>query len=166
MERVYGSFVLAIFVFERPPAPPWNELYAVQILEGPFHVAVNETWPLQMQGDQPGVCVVKLLAGGRMARQLMESSDQEILSSAREVLARISPDLRQADTALVQRWPAGLPYWPPGQLREGRLDADFDRIQLAGDYLDFPNTSGAVRSGLRAAGRMGTVLGLSERPRP
>ncbi|MGB3830500.1 MAG: NAD(P)/FAD-dependent oxidoreductase [Mesorhizobium sp.] len=158
---VYGSFAVVGLAFDGPPPPPWDRLYAVQIVEPPFHVAANETWPHQARGQAVGKTVVKLLAGGRFGKAMMDMPDEEIVRQARAVLSQISPALgREPERVWVRKWRQALPYWSPGRMKAGRTPADFGRIQLAGDHADYPNTQGAVKSGQRAAEALQALLGV------
>lgn len=148
----YGSFVVVGFAFDQSPPFPWDRVYAVQVAEPPFHAAINETWPVQDSNAPVATTIVKLMLGGRYAREMSEQPDPALYRQGLRVLRQISPDLEGEPVAQwIKRWPLGLPFWTPGQLSRGRLPVDQGSIQLAGDYTDYPNTQGAVKSGHLAA---------------
>lgn len=148
----YGSFILVGFAFDQPPPFPWDRVYAVQVIEPPFHAAINETWPAQERGAAVATTIVKMMLGGRHANEMMNDPDPTLFERALAALRRISPGLgREPKSRWIRRWPLGLPFWTPGQLSRGRLPVDQGAIQLAGDYTDYPNTQGAVKSGHLAA---------------
>ncbi|MCC7050018.1 MAG: FAD-dependent oxidoreductase [Alphaproteobacteria bacterium] len=148
----YGSFILVAFAFAQPPPVPWDRVYAVQVIEPPFHAAINETWPLQESGTPVSTTIVKMMLGGRHAQDMMANPDQALFAQALNALRRISPGLvGEPRSGWIKRWPLGLPFWTPGQLSRGRLQIDHGAVQLAGDYTDYPNTQGAVKSGHLAA---------------
>lgn len=148
----YGSFILVGFAFDQSPPFPWNRVYAVQVIEPPFHAAINETWPAQERGAAVSSTIVKMMLGGRHAHEMMDHPDHALLELALAALRRISPALvADPRSSWIKRWPLGLPFWTPGQLSRGRLPVDQGAVQLAGDYTDYPNTHGAVRSGHLAA---------------
>lgn len=156
----YGSYVLVTLAFEQAPASPWDRVYAVQIVGHPFHVAVNETWSLQESGARVDATIIKMVAGGQFAREIMQEPDAVLQSWAHEKLKEICPDLNaQPKGAWVRRWPFGLPIWGPGRRGAGRPPVDFGVVQIAGDHVDIPNTQGAVKSGLSAAFRLMSNLG-------
>jgi protoporphyrinogen/coproporphyrinogen III oxidase len=148
----YGSFILVGFAFDRPPPFPWDRVYAVQVIEPPFHAAINETWPAQERGTAVSKTIVKMMLGGRHARAMMSDPDEALFERALAALRRISPGIAgDPQSRWIKRWPLGLPFWTPGQLSRGRLPTDQGAVQLAGDYTDYPNTQGAVKSGHVAA---------------
>lgn len=148
----YGSFILVGFAFDQPPPFPWDRVYAVQVIEPPFHASINETWPLQESGVLVSTTIVKMMLGGRHAQEMMDNADDALFEQALNALRRISPGLvGKPRSRWIKRWPLGLPFWTPGQLSRGRLPIDHGAAQLAGDYTDYPNTQGAVKSGHLAA---------------
>lgn len=61
--------------------------------------------------------------------------------------------------------PAAVPVWPPGRSPLDELSQDLREpelgLHLAGDYLYNAHSDGAARSGIRAAERVATELGVS-----
>jgi monoamine oxidase len=148
----YCSFVVAALSHEGRPPPPWDRHFAVQVIGSPFHVMSNLAWPLQARAVPPARSHYVAIAGGKFARELLEQDDRVVSEAAMAVLWRICPQLRGTQIrTTIRRWPVGIPYWTPGRIAEGRLPHAFARVALAGDYLDFPNMQGAIRSGERAA---------------
>ena len=90
----------------------------------------------------------------------MAASDDEIATAAAADLARIFPQSAGAVIGqAVQRWPHGLPFWKPGTDAARRLFRDLPGpLFLAGDYTDYPNIQGAIRSGQRAADAASAAL--------
>lgn len=153
----YGPFVSAILHLRCQGRGPWEKLFHVGAVGLRFQAFNNLTY------FQPGAhdeAVFLAFAAGDLARNLMATSDEDIAAAAAEDLARIFP---QSAGALmgqaVQRWPHGLPFWKPGTDAARRLFRDLPGpIFLAGDYTDYPNIQGAIRSGQRAADAVSASL--------
>lgn len=97
-------------------------------------------------------------------------ADRAVNAPPRETLERLLPAVRLAlptaadriIRARVYRHPGGSTIFYPGYLEHlRRFDPDTlpARIALAGDYLVAPTVEGAVRSGVRAARRVGAWRG-------
>ena len=146
----YGPFVSAILHLRCQGRGPWEKLFHVGAVGLRFQAFNNLTY------FQPGArdeAIFLAFAAGDLARNLMSASDAEIAAAAAEDLAPIFPQAAGAVMGqAVQRWPHGLPYWKPGTDAARRLFRDLPGpVFLAGDYTDYPNIQGAIRSGQRAA---------------
>ncbi|MGH7483384.1 MAG: FAD-dependent oxidoreductase, partial [Longimicrobiales bacterium] len=96
-----------------------------------------------------------------LAAELAEAEPTTVLDRLLPSVERVLPGLgRRVRRAKVFGFPEGSVQLPPGSLR--RLAAFPDarlppRLALAGDWRVAPHVEGAVRSGLRAAGRIGEL---------
>lgn len=153
----YGPFVSAILRVRCQGRGPWDRLFHIGAIGLRFQAFNNLTY------FQPGAqdeAIFLAFAAGDLARNLMAASDGDIAATAAEDLAWIFPQAAGAvmDQA-VQRWPRGLPFWKPGTDEARRRFRELPGpVFLAGDYTDYPNIQGAIRSGQRAADAVSAYL--------
>ena len=97
---------------------------------------------------------------GRLARRLLELTDDQITKTYLEDLAEVLPGFDGTVVeSQIQRWPTGAPYCFPGRgALQPALTRGGGRVFLAGDYLGTLYTETAIQSALSAAQDVQSVL--------
>ncbi len=152
-EIEYGSFVTMAMHTRDRGRPGWADYFHLEVEGLHINNLLNVTYFQPEAGNESAL--VGFAVGGSATR-LLAKTDAEIEATIIADVERIFPEARGTiQETVVQRWPVGLPYWRPGgeAVRE-RLRGFGGPIVLAGDYLDYPNLQGAIRSGRRAAARL------------
>jgi predicted NAD/FAD-dependent oxidoreductase len=101
----------------------------------------------------------------RHARVLWQDPDESIRAGALRAFINAHPQfLDRVGYVGLQRWKYGNPHYYPGRMKQlPALQASCDGIAFCGDYTDFSNMEGAVRSGRKVAESIARDLGLSSR---
>jgi protoporphyrinogen/coproporphyrinogen III oxidase len=159
---VYGPYVSAAFLTNEPGPAPWDGCYAIASPKRAFNVVFNMSSVIRgsERERQPGSSIM-VFSPARLARELLELDDAEILATYLADLSEIFPSFSDHVTdSRVQRWPLGLAYCFPGRARlQDVLLRPLDRMTLAGDYLGTFYTETAIQTGQRAAARALDSLG-------
>ena len=157
----YGPFVvMAVRTNETGPMP-YDDIYAVLVAGRSVCMIFNSMNPLRTKGAkrEPGGALM-MYAGGWRAAELIGCSDETVRDTFLADLHTVLPETRGivAET-VVHRWQRGFPYWPPGRLaRQEALARPFRNLHFAGDYMEYPSTDPASRTGLLAARNVRALL--------
>ncbi len=157
----YGPFVvMAVRTNETGPMT-YDDIYAVLVAGRSACMIFNSMSPLRAKGAarEPGGALM-MYAGGWRAAELMGRSDEDVRDTFLADLHAVLPETRGfvAET-VVHRWQRGFPYWPPGRLaRQEALARPHRNLHFAGDYLEYPSTDPASRTGLLAARNVRALL--------
>jgi protoporphyrinogen oxidase len=149
----YGTYVVVGFFTREQGRCPWDRVYAATVVDKSFQVVINPATVLHRDGDRPPGGALLTYAGGEPARRLIDRSDGEIVDVFQRDLEALFPALKgQVAEAVVQRWPAAIPYWEPGgRIYKDVLREPLDRIHLAADYVAYPSMQVAARAGITVA---------------
>jgi oxygen-dependent protoporphyrinogen oxidase len=152
----YGPYVvMAAATTERGPMP-YDDLYAIAVAGRTVTMIFNSANALRGQGQSapraPGGALM-VYAGADKARALAGRTDDEIRALFIAEINEVLPETRGLiGETRIQRWEHGYPYWRPGRLAiQDALARPFGRIHFAGDYVEYPSTDPAARSGQMAA---------------
>jgi len=159
----YGAFLSVAVLTDETGPMPWDNAYAIATPGLAFGVFFNQASSLRGAGPrQPGGSLM-LFRGADGAAEMMQLSDAEICERFRADLVGLFPQARGIIREMqVQRWPQGAPYSFPGRAAlQPALTRDLGRVQLAGDYLEFPCMDAAIATAGEAAGRIEAALKLS-----
>ena len=156
----YGPFLSAAVLTGETGPMPWDGNYAIATPGLSFGVFFNQASTLRAGPRQAGGSLM-LFRGAEGAARLMELSDEEIERRFLADLERLYPDSRGLVREIaVQRWPQGAPYSFPGRAAlQPALTRPLGRVQLAGDYLEFPCMDAAIATASEAAARISAALG-------
>lgn len=150
----YGSYVSAAFLTHETSAQVWDDSYAIATPKRAFNVFFNMSNIVRAAEPTRGVgSSIMAFSPARLARDLIERSDEEVLDAYYQDLDDIFPGFPGlVAEAQVQRWPLGLAYCFPGRGKlQPTLTRRSSRVLLAGDYLGTWYTETAVQSGFAAA---------------
>ncbi|MHB2029092.1 MAG: flavin monoamine oxidase family protein [Acidimicrobiales bacterium] len=153
----YGTYVSVGIFTNEDTASAWDDYYMITPLQGPFQALINPVAALRpLERKREGGSLLAY-AGGEPARELMECPDEEISTAFTSNLCEMFPSLAEHIVkTVVQRWPAAVPYWGPGDgLRRRTLTRPFGRICFAGDYAGYPSMQVAASSGISAVEALG-----------
>jgi oxygen-dependent protoporphyrinogen oxidase len=162
----YGPYVVVAFLTDERDRRPWDDTYAIGTPETAFNMVFNTASVTRGDGPRrPGGSLMAYSGGPRLARPLLELTDESIVLRYLEDLDRTFPGVRSIVTeAVVQRWEKAIPYPAPGRAAlQSALETPLDRIHLAGDYLGTWYTETAVQTGAAAAARVRSGLGVDRR---
>ena len=158
---VYGPYVSAAFLTGETERRVWDDSYAIATPKRSFDVVLNMSSVARGQEAQrrPGSSVMAF-SPGRLARRLLELSDDQITKTYLEDLTEVLPGFDGTVVeSQIQRWPTGAPYCFPGRgALQPALTRGGGRVFLAGDYLGTLYTETAIQSALSAAQDVQSVL--------
>jgi monoamine oxidase len=102
--------------------------------------------------DEAGGCFHSYMYDAN-ARVAWDDDDESVMAGAVNALLQARPDLAgRIDWVGVKRWRYGNPQYFPGRMKAlPGLREPVGGIHFGGDYTDFSNTEGALRSGGRVA---------------
>jgi protoporphyrinogen/coproporphyrinogen III oxidase len=102
--------------------------------------------------DEVGGCFHSYMYDAH-ARVVWDDDDESVMAGAVNALLLARPDLAgRIDWVGVKRWRYGNPQYFPGRMKAlPGLCESVGGIHFGGDYTDFSNTEGALRSGERVA---------------
>jgi oxygen-dependent protoporphyrinogen oxidase len=149
----YGPYVvMAAATTERGPMS-YDDLYAIAVAGRTVTMIFNSANALRGGGRRAPGGALMAYAGADKARALAGRSDDEIRALFVREINEVLPETRGLiGETRIQRWEHGYPYWRPGRLGiQDALARPFGRIHFAGDYVEYPSTDPAARSGLMAA---------------
>ncbi|MFF8993659.1 protoporphyrinogen/coproporphyrinogen oxidase [Streptomyces sp. NPDC014983] len=157
----YRPMLKVLCLLDRPlPSPTRRPSYGLQVpaVEDPVFAGAILDHVKAPGRVPPGRGLVSLFASPYASTRLLAHTDDEIVSEVRAHAERYLPGLTEATrTALVARWPNGLPEAAPAALRLRRafLDRPLRRVDYAGDWLALrPNSEAAAHSATLATRRV------------
>ena len=160
----YGPYVVMAATTREPGPMAHDDLYAVALGGRTLAMIFNTVNPLRVPGGvrQPGGTLM-MYAGADRAAALLSASDDEIRRLFLDDVHAVFPALRGlVDETWIRRIPHGYPFWAPGRLgRQDALARPFGNIFFAGDWIEYPSTDAAVRSGQLAARSIRRRMGLA-----
>jgi protoporphyrinogen/coproporphyrinogen III oxidase len=165
---VYGPYVSAAFLTDETERRVWDDSYAIATPKRSFDVVLNMSSVARGQESErrPGSSIMAF-SPGRLARRLLELSDDQITKTYLEDLAEVLPGFEGTVVeSQIQRWPTGAPYCFPGRGKlQPTLTRGGGRVFLAGDYLGTLYTETAIQSALSAAQDAQSVLATDRQDR-
>jgi oxygen-dependent protoporphyrinogen oxidase len=155
-EVQYGAFVSLGVLTEEFGVQPWDGIYAISTLTGPFDMMFHHTNPLKAANRSNGRGSYMLYCGGHKAATLLDRPEEEITISYLDELFQILPQLKGKvlETKLFK--------WTPGNACRA-VGADFSpivdhtgqqhqAIRFCGDYFaEIGNMEVAASTGQEAA---------------
>jgi len=132
--------------------------------EGKSITAVVSETSVDSQGRF--VEAVKMYANNKTAQQLLKQPKALVETMLKDASGTSQKSLIKEQPDYTQLWPEALPEFNAGQLkklrdfRDGKIEDG--SLVFAGDYLGGPFMEGAFTSGIEAAERLITCLGLLE----
>jgi len=110
----------------------------------------------------PGAGLLSATLCRAASERLWQAEDATVGELVLENLARTPLGRLEPSEIVVHRWPASLPRFSPGSLKQlaafhRRMERS-PRIAFAGDYLVGPTLEAAVTSGMRAATELSRLL--------
>jgi len=140
----------------------WRRVYGLGIAGG-LAVGVNDQAVADSELAPGGVFPLCSFITGPQGRAIWNETDEEIIRRSLRELSQILPggeSLQDVRLVRLDRWLHGEPLFGPGYVGEllPTLRAPFGRLFFAGDYTEFPESGGAVHSGLRAAQEVEAAL--------
>lgn len=167
---VYGPYVSAAFLTNETERRVWDDAYGIAAPKRSFNIVLNMSNVVHgyARERQPGSSIMTF-SPGRLARDLMDCDDDEILRIYEKDLSEVLPGFGgTVEEAHVQRWPHGSPYCFPGRatLQPALTRRGRGRVLLAGDYLGTTYTETAIRTGLTAAQEARGLLALAHQHVP
>ncbi|MFF8567354.1 flavin monoamine oxidase family protein [Streptomyces albidoflavus] len=150
----YGRYVIVGFFTEEEGPQPWDEFLGVSTPQLSFQAMFNHAAALRKGGTRKPGGALACFAGGAMADDLFECSDEEIVARFETDLLSIYPQLEgKLGEGVVRRHHRVVPFWAPGRRASlPTLRNPVGPIHLAGDYqLDMPSLADAATSGENAA---------------
>jgi protoporphyrinogen/coproporphyrinogen III oxidase len=163
----YGPYVVVSFLTDERDRRPWDDTYAIGTPGTAFNMVFNTANVVRDAGPRRRGGSLMVYSGGpRLARPLLELSDDAIVSRYLADLDGVLPGLRPiVSEAAVQRWEHAIPYPAPGRAAlQPALETPLGRIHLAGDYLGTWYTETAVQTAAAAAARIRSSLIDLSRP--
>jgi oxygen-dependent protoporphyrinogen oxidase len=152
----YGPYVVVSFLTGERGRQPWDGAYAIGTPGTAFNMVFNLA-NVTREGSErrPGGTLMVYSGGPRLARPLLELTDDAIVARYLDDLDRVLPGVRPVVLeAVVQRWEQALPYPGPGRAAlQPALELQLKRVHLAGDYLGTWYSETAVQTGAAAAAR-------------
>lgn len=158
----YGAFLSGgIFTNEVEPQI-WDDYSFVTTPGRSFAAIFNPVSVLRTDADRRPGGSLSFYAGGQSARDLMDATDEELISNWVPEVAEVlgcSTDI--FESYVFHRWPRAMPYWSPGSRASARVlrTSPSDTIHLAGDYLGYPGMPTGALSGHNAGNSVHALLG-------
>ncbi|MFJ6409455.1 flavin monoamine oxidase family protein [Streptomyces hydrogenans] len=149
----YGRYVIVGFFTEERGPQPWDELLAVSTPQLSFQAVFNHAAAIRKGAERKPGGALACFAGGAMADDLFELSDEQIAARFAADLVSVYPQLEgKLDAGIVRRHRRVVPFWAPGRRASlPTLRRPLGPIHLAGDYqLDMPSLADAATSGENA----------------
>ncbi|MFC8266922.1 flavin monoamine oxidase family protein [Streptomyces cinereoruber] len=149
----YGRYVIVGFFTGEKGPQPWDELLAVSTPQLSFQAVFNHAAATRRGGERKPGGALACFAGGAMADDLFELSDEAIVTRFAADLISVYPQLEgKLDEGIVRRHRRVVPFWAPGRRASlPVLRNPLGPIHLAGDYqLDMPSLADAASSGENA----------------
>ncbi|MFF4935199.1 flavin monoamine oxidase family protein [Streptomyces griseofuscus] len=150
----YGRYVIVGFFTEEEGPQPWDELLGVSTPQLSFQAVFNHAAATRKGGPRKPGGALACFAGGAVADELFELTDEEIVTRFAEDLVSVYPQLEgKLGEGIVRRHRRVVPFWAPGRRASlPTLRHPLGPIHLAGDYqLDMPSLADAATSGENAA---------------
>jgi protoporphyrinogen/coproporphyrinogen III oxidase len=164
----YSQTAVATVALDRRPSPKLtNIMVPRQEKQVRYLAAVSSLAAKNPAQIPPGAEVLKLYATSLAASSLIDADNLTIRNALVSDLPAIGLDnnaLQQERFHRVYRWHEALPEFDVGHFRklksfsDGEIEAGC--VVFAGDYIGGPYIEGAITSGIQAAKRLLTVLGL------
>ncbi|RVU23671.1 FAD-dependent oxidoreductase [Streptomyces antnestii] len=157
----YRPMLKVLCLLDRPlPSPTRRPSYALHVRAADDQVCAGVVLDHIRAPDRvpSGRGLLSLFVSPYASARLLERTDDEIVSEVSAHAERYLPGLTEATrTAIVVRWPNGLPEATPDALRLRRafLERPLRRVDYAGDWVALrPNSEAAVHSATLAARRV------------
>lgn len=149
----YGPYVVMAAATTESGPMPYDDLYAIAVAGRTVTMIFNSANALRGDGPRAPGGALMAYAGADKARALAGRTDDEIRALFIAEINEVLPETRGLiGETRIQRWEHGYPYWRPGRLDiQDALARPFGRIHFAGDYVEYPSTDPAARSGQMAA---------------
>ncbi|WP_036511092.1 MULTISPECIES: flavin monoamine oxidase family protein [Nocardia] len=150
----YGRYVIVGFFTEETGPQRWDEYVAVSTPQLSFQAMFNHAAAMRRGSNRKPGGALACFAGGAQADELLELTDEEIVSRFAEDLVTVFPELKgKLGHSVVRRHRRVVPFWAPGRRNSlPTLRDPLGNIYFAGDYqLDLPTLADAATSGERAA---------------
>ncbi|OLZ52750.1 flavin monoamine oxidase family protein [Amycolatopsis keratiniphila] len=150
----YGRYVVVGFFTHEEGPQRWDDYIAVSTPQLSFQAMFNHAAALRGPGARKPGGALACFAGGAVADNLFELTDEEIVSRFTADLLSLYPELEgKLDEGIVRRHHRVVPFWAPGgRASLPTLRRPLGPVHLAGDYqLDMPSLADAASSGERAA---------------
>ncbi|MEU5125172.1 FAD-dependent oxidoreductase [Streptomyces mobaraensis] len=158
----YGRYVIVGFFTAEEGPQPWDDLFGVSTPRLSFQAVFNHAAAIRKGGARKPGGALACFAGGAVADDLFELSDEEIVDRFVADLMSVYPQLRgKLGEGIVRRHRRVVPFWAPGRRASlPTLREPLGPIHLAGDYqLDMPSLADAATSGENAAKAVLASLG-------
>lgn len=150
----YGRYVVVGYFTHEEGPQRWDDFFGISTPQLSFQAVFNHAAALRQNGPrQPGGALA-CFAGGAVADELFELTDEQIVSRFTADLLALYPELDgKLDEGIVRRHPRVVPFWAPdGRASLPTLRSNLGPVHLAGDYqLDVPSLADAAASGEQAA---------------
>ncbi|ONF73802.1 flavin monoamine oxidase family protein [Amycolatopsis keratiniphila] len=150
----YGRYVVVGFFTHEEGPQRWDDYIAVSTPQLSFQAMFNHAAALRGPGARKPGGALACFAGGAVADNLFELTDEEIVNRFTADLLSLYPELEgKLDEGIVRRHHRVVPFWAPGgRASLPTLRRHLGPVHLAGDYqLDMPSLADAASSGERAA---------------
>ena len=134
----YGPFICGAFLTEESGPMPWDDIYAIAVVDKFFDMLVDPPTRSDSGQREPGGSLM-VYAGGDRGRRLLPLSNDEIRALFLRDLHDVLPATRGiVREVLIQRWEHAIPYAPPGRAPiQAGLSRPLGRVFLAGEFLEF-----------------------------
>ncbi|MCT7350677.1 FAD-dependent oxidoreductase [Streptomyces sp. 15-116A] len=150
----YGRYVVVGFFTEEEGPQPWDDFFGVSTPQLSFQAIFNHAAATRKGGVRKPGGALACFAGGAVADDLFELSDEEIVARFTTDLLSVYPQLEgKLGEGIVRRHHRVVPFWAPWRRASlPTLREPLGPIHLAGDYqLDMPSLADAATSGENAA---------------
>ncbi|MEV0078345.1 FAD-dependent oxidoreductase [Nocardia neocaledoniensis] len=158
----YGRYVVVGFFTDEVGPQRWDNYFGISAPQLSFQAVFNHAAALRTGDDRKPGGALACFAGGGKADELLDLSDEEIVSRFRNDLLGLLPELEgKLGEPIVRRHRRVVPFWAPGRRKTlPTLRDPLGPIHLAGDYqLDVPSLADAATSGERSARAVLASLG-------
>ncbi len=158
----YGRYVVVGFFTDEVGPQRWDNYFGISAPQLSFQAVFNHAAALRTGDDRKPGGALACFAGGGKADELLDLSDEEIVSRFRNDLLGLLPELEgKLGEPILRRHRRVVPFWAPGRRKTlPTLRDPLGPIHLAGDYqLDVPSLADAATSGERSARAVLASLG-------
>lgn len=166
----YGPYVSAAFLTNESAPQVWDSAYAIATPKRSFAVALNQSnFVRGIESSRQAGSSIMAFSPARLARDLLERSDEEILRIYTDDLDQVLGGgfASLVVESQVQRWETGAPFCFPGRgALQPILTRRDGRVFLAGDYLGTQYTDTAIQTGLSAAQEAMSLLATERQLQP